>query len=87
MREHLLKTKCKLINTENKLADTSNQLAKVAKDVSKSGGRVTVGDIATGLGRSQFISNEDLHRAILARQYLKDDCLFFQVTKLIFKLN
>ena len=229
MREHLLKTKCKLINTENKLADTSNQLAKVTKDVStlevllylavnypasykptssavltsslkwsdklaalvmmsksddqefpvilkmtgyneqnrknnwnsnsfythnegykmclnvnasgygsgegthlsaylcfmkgshddelmwpmrgkfeikllnqisdsehhsvivtyddKSGGRVTVGDIATGLGRSQFISNEDLHKAILARQYLKDDCLFFQVTKLIFKLN
>ena len=34
MREHLLKTKCKLTDTENKLTDTSNQLAKVTKDVS-----------------------------------------------------
>ena len=46
-------------------------------------GRVIDGDrAACGLGTSQFISNEDLHKTTPTCQYLKDDCLFFQVTKL-----
>ena len=45
--------------------------------------RVIDGDrAARGLGTSQFISNEDLHKSTPTCQYLKDDCLFFQVTKL-----
>ena len=53
-------------------------------------GRVTEGDRARGCGNSQFISNEDLYKITLirqylsssTRQYLKDDCLFFQIVKL-----
>ena len=35
-----------------------------------------------GLGTSQFISNDNLYKANSSCQYLKDDCLFFQITKL-----
>ena len=45
--------------------------------------RVTVGNSSeNGWGYSQYISNEDLNKITPTRQYLKDDCLFFQVTKL-----
>ena len=45
--------------------------------------RVTEDDGAEyGWGDHQFISNEDLHKTTPTCQYLKDDCLFFQVTKL-----
>ena len=45
--------------------------------------RVTEGDMAVaGLGTSQFISNKMLYKATQTRQYLKNDCLFFQITKL-----
>ena len=45
--------------------------------------RVTDGDrAAKGWGYNQFISNKDLHKTTPKCQYLKDDCLFFQVTKL-----
>ena len=33
-------------------------------------------------GKRQFISNEDLHKVTPTCQYLKDDCIFFQVSKL-----
>ena len=39
-------------------------------------------NFSRGWGRIQFISNEDLHKTTPTCQYLKDDCLFFQVTKL-----
>ena len=43
--------------------------------------RVTKGDKSTyGFGTDDFISNEDLQRTTSTCQYLKDDCLFFQVT-------
>ena len=45
-------------------------------------GRVTEGDKATGYGRHQFIINEDLYKINSTFQYLKDDCLFFQITEL-----
>ena len=35
-----------------------------------------------GRGWHQYISNEDLDMITPTRQFLKDDCLFFQVTKL-----
>ena len=37
---------------------------------------------ARGWGMAQFITNENLYKADFSCQYLKDDCLFFQVTKL-----
>ena len=36
----------------------------------------------SGWGRSRFISIEDLHMTTATCQFLKDDCLFFQITKL-----
>ena len=44
--------------------------------------RVTKSDRAAGWGSYCFISNENLHKTTPTCQYLKDDCLFFQVTKL-----
>ena len=45
--------------------------------------RVTVGNRSeNGWGWAQYISNKDLNKITPTRQYLKDDCLFFQVTKL-----
>ena len=35
-----------------------------------------------GWGNSQFISNENLHKVTPTCQYLKDDCIFLQVSKL-----
>ena len=35
-----------------------------------------------GWGNPQFISNDTLYKATPTCQYLKDDCLFFQVAKL-----
>ncbi|XP_065901669.1 TNF receptor-associated factor 4-like [Dysidea avara] len=45
-------------------------------------GRVTNGNKGKGWGWSKFISIEDLHKVTPTRQYLKDDCIFFQVSKL-----
>lgn len=45
-------------------------------------GRVTVGSGVHGRGKHQFISNEDLYRTTPLYQYLKNDCLYFQVTRL-----
>ena len=36
----------------------------------------------SGWGNCQFISNDTLYKATPIYQYLKDDCLFFQVAKL-----
>ena len=44
--------------------------------------RVTVGDRGKRFGEECFIANYDLDRVTSTCQYLKDDCLFFQVTKL-----
>jgi len=45
-------------------------------------GRVTNGDRANGWGERQFISNEALHRDTSMCQYLKDNCIFLQVSTL-----
>ena len=45
--------------------------------------KITETDRATcGWGEPKFISNGNLHKTTSTCQYLKDDCLFFQVTKL-----
>ena len=45
--------------------------------------KVTQGDRANyGWGQHQFISNKCLHKTTSTCQYLKDDCIFFQVIKL-----
>jgi len=45
--------------------------------------RVAEDEIAeNGWGYSQCISNENLYKTTPQHQFLKDDCLFIQVTKL-----
>jgi len=43
--------------------------------------RVTDGDRSRSWGKSQFISNEDLHKVSPTCQYSKDCCIFLQVSK------
>ncbi|XP_065902221.1 TNF receptor-associated factor 4-like [Dysidea avara] len=45
-------------------------------------GRVTDDNFVRGWGKSRFISNEDFLKVTPTCQYLKDDCIFFQVSKL-----
>ena len=70
----------------NQISDSEHHSIAITYDREtpiKSAGRVKEGDSATyGWGRSQFISVKDLHVAGSSYQFLKDDCLFFQVTKL-----
>ena len=46
------------------------------------GDRVTDSSSAEGWGRPKFISNKSLKKATSICQYLKDDCIFLQVSKL-----
>ena len=45
-------------------------------------GRVTDDNSVRSWGKSRFISNEGFHKVTPTCQYLKDDCIFFQVSKL-----
>ena len=47
-----------------------------------SAGRVIIDDKAIGWGYQKFISHEYLHMVTPRCQYLKDDCIFLQVSKL-----
>ena len=40
------------------------------------------GTISTGHGHPQFISIADLEEVTATHQYLKDDCIFIQISKL-----
>ena len=44
--------------------------------------RVVEDDKGLGWGAPQFISNENLYKTTPSSQYLKDDCIFFQISKL-----
>ena len=70
----------------NQISDSEHDLCTTIFNDNTTGGsdkRVIEGDKVTlGWGYHQFISNEDLHKSTPTCQYLKDDCLFFQVTKL-----
>ena len=70
----------------NQISDSEHHSMTVTYDddiESDADKRVTEGDKAvSGWGQPQFISNRDLHKITPTCQYLKDDCLFFQVTNL-----
>ena len=71
------------IKVLNQISDSEHHLVTLLYDdraSDDSAGRVTDGK--KGWGYSQYISNEDLNKITPTCQYLKDDCLFFQVTKL-----
>ena len=66
----------------NQISDTLHYQMTLIYDHKFPGDRVTEGNKAIdGQGSPQFISNEDLCKAIPVRQFLKGDCLFFRVTK------
>ena len=66
----------------NQISDSQNYQDKVIyddkvdDDVSH---RAMDGNYALGWGKPQFVSNESLYKTTSVLQYLKDDCLFFQV--------
>jgi len=67
----------------NQISDNSHHVTKVVYDDSTKdddAGRVTRSNRVHGRGRNQFISNENLYKVTPHCQYLKSDCLFFQVT-------
>ena len=67
----------------NQISDSEHFLMTVTFDDrasdSTAAGRVTKHDKSIGWGYPEFISNKDLHKTTSTCQYLKDDCLFFQV--------
>ena len=71
----------------NQISDSEHYIVTVTYDdrASDNGAadRVTVGNRRENCwGWARYISNEDLNKITPTRQYLKDDCIFFQVTKL-----
>ena len=69
----------------NQISDSEHHSVTVTYDDNTDGpdNRVLEGDISEdGWGCPQFISNEDLCDSTPTCQYLKDNCLFFQVNKL-----
>ncbi|XP_065901932.1 TNF receptor-associated factor 4-like [Dysidea avara] len=70
----------------NQISDCEHYSVAWMYDENTDGGkltdRVTDGDRGKGWGCPQFISNEDLHSVTSTCQYLKDDCIFLQVSKL-----
>ena len=69
----------------NQVSDSQHLAVSVFFDESSSedsASRVTEGTmVAKGRGRSQFISNKDINNVTSPRQFLKDNCLFFQIYK------
>ena len=68
----------------NQITDNYHYVTTVAYDnqtKDDAAGRVTMGSRVHGRGKHQFISNENLYRTTPMYQYLKNDCLYFQVTK------
>jgi len=70
----------------NQISDCQHYSVTWVYDVNTDGGRLTDrvidGDRGKGWGCPQFISNEDLIKATPTCQYLKDDCIFVEVSKL-----
>ena len=66
----------------NQISDSEHHSVTVTYNDNTNGPdhRVMEGDTSEDdWGRPQFISNEDLYDTTLTWQYLKDDCLFFQI--------
>ena len=69
----------------NQISDCEHYSVTVTYDDSTAdiAGRVPDNDgVACGWGETEFISNEDFHNVTPTCQYLKDDCIFLQVSKL-----
>ncbi|XP_065902684.1 TNF receptor-associated factor 4-like [Dysidea avara] len=68
----------------NQISDCEHRKSTVCfSDHVTVAGRVTDGTIATkGRGRQKFISSKSLHDVTPTCQYLRDDCIFLQVSKL-----
>ena len=69
----------------NQITDNYHYMAVTAYDEhtnDNAAGRVTLANRVHGRGKHQFISNENLYKTTPLYQYLKNDCLFLQVTKL-----
>ena len=70
----------------NQISDSEHRSVTVAyNDIASdsAAGRVTVGDKGSrGRGHPLFISHKDLRMVTPTCQYLKDDCIFLQVSKL-----
>ena len=64
----------------NQISDSEHCPVILKYDDEDAVGRVTENE--NSLGYDQYISNQDLNKDTQTCQYLKDDCLFFQVTKL-----
>ena len=77
-----VKFEMKLLNQISNSEHYTMSVTYDEKTASDSGDRVTEGDKGSGWGHSKFICNEDLQKAIPTCQYLKDDCVFFEVAKL-----
>ena len=77
-----VKFEMKLLNQISDSEHYTDSLTYDENTASDSSDRVTEGDKGSGWGHSKFICNEDLEKTIPTCQYLKDDCLFFEVTKL-----
>ena len=65
----------------NQIRDSKHHSITLSYD-SINVGRLTEQNRGNGWGYHQFISNDNLNKTTPTCQYLKDDCLFFQVTKL-----
>ena len=64
----------------NQISDNDHHSVLFPLNNSAAGSRVTNGEYAArGWGMTTFISNEVLHKSSPAHQFLKDDCIFFQV--------
>ena len=65
----------------NQISDCEHCSDTLGYDEDGMGSRVT-DDKEVGWGYSKFISHKDLHKVTPTRQYLKNDCIFLQVSKL-----
>ena len=67
----------------NQISDSEHHLKTVTFDDNDPVDRVIESNRSnSGYGFLQYLSNKDLNKITPTRQYLKDDRLFFQVTKL-----
>ena len=65
----------------NQISDSQHHSTFVTYYNGYTGRGANVNRVQSGWGKSQFISNENLYRTTAMRQFLKDNCLFFQITK------
>ena len=66
----------------NQISDSKHHSWSLQYDDDTNVVRVTEGNRDEGWGAHRYISNESINKTTPTRQFLKDDCLFFQVTKL-----